>query len=206
LLFLRSNVEIMNIHAFRGSLIVRMIRVVAMTAAVTGWSAALLGTRSLPALFTITFVCAAMGNRQLLASERGEGMQRFRWSDDVVLTAFGGTIFWAVLPKMRHANPDAWFWVPVTIPVALIAVGTIAALYWPLHPFVTRLRRGETSAPSHSEFEVPLLCGSFFLVSGSLVFAASACVSLIICWQKRLHRVELQPMRAGCVLISPIES
>jgi hypothetical protein len=82
--------------------------------------------------------------------------------------------------------------VPVTIPPALIAMGAMVALCWPLRPFVMRRQAPAVSA-RYLEFDAPVLYGSFFLLSGNLIFAAAVYASVVILLARRVKWAELTP-------------
>jgi hypothetical protein len=86
-------------------------------------------------------------------------------------------------------------------------VSGVVAVSWSLHPFVMGLLRRQAS-PDLSDLDAPMLYCSFFLLSGNLVFAASACASIVAFFAGRIDwsavtvsvRVEQQ------ILVCPIES
>ena len=173
----------------RTRLAVKMMPTVIVTFAIAQWVSRVLGTARLETM-VIAFAWATATGHQLLISRPMERAQGFRWSLDTVLSALGGQILWVVLPCVQFAYPDAWFCAPLTIPPTLVATGMVAAVCWPLHPFVMRLRAWHASA-RHSEFDAPVLYCSFFLLSGNLVFAASAYASVARLFASRLNWREL---------------
>ncbi len=175
----------------RSRLTVKMMPSVIMTFAIAQWVSGVLGAARLETM-VIAFAWTIATGRQFMTSRPGE-LQKFRWSVDAVLSALGGQILWVVLPCVQFAYPDAWFCAPLTIPPTLAATGMVVAVCWPLHPFVMRLQAWLASA-QRSEFDAPVLYCSFFLLSGNLVFAASAYASVVtlfasrVNWRELIHR------------------
>jgi hypothetical protein len=162
-----------------------------MTLAIAQWCCAMLGTAR-PQTVLIAFAWAAVTGHQLITSRRAEQVQGFRWSLDRILSALGGQILWVVLPMVQFAHPDAWYCVPVTIPPALVATGAIVAISWPLRPFVMR-QQAPDSCARHLEFDAPVLYGSFFLLSGNLIFGAAVYASVVTLLARRVKWEELTP-------------
>jgi hypothetical protein len=111
-------------------------------------------------------------------SRRAEQKQKFRWSIDQVLGALGGQIVWLVLPWVQHSHPDAWYSLPLTITPMFAGFGALVAVCWPLRLFVVSARV-RTAPARQSEFDALVLYGSFFLMSGNLIFAVSAYMSVV---------------------------
>lgn len=163
-----------------------------MTFAIAQWCLVMLGTARLQTVL-IAFAWAAVTGHQFVTSRRIEQVKSFRWSPDAILSALGGQILWVVLPLVQFSQPDAWYCVPVTIPPALIAMGAMVALCWPLRPFVMRRLAPDVSARC-LELDAPVLYGSFFLLSGNLVFAAAVYASVVLLLARRVNWEEVPPM------------
>jgi len=172
-------------------LVAQMMPCTVVTLLIAQWNGALLGTAKLETV-VITVAWAAAVVHQFLTSRRREPVQRFRWSLDLILSALGGQVLWVVLPWLQFANPDAWYSVQLTIPPTLTATGAIVALCWPLQPFVMRVRARHASA-RHSEFDAPALYGSFFLLSGNLIFAVGAYASVVTLLARRMKWPKTRP-------------
>jgi hypothetical protein len=155
-----------------------------MTIGIAQWVSSVLGTAG-PKPMVIAFAWAIATGHQLLSSRRTERLQELRWSADSVVGAIGGQILWVVLPYLQFTYPDAWFCAPIAIPPALTAMGAVVAVYWPLRPFVTRLRAKE-AAVRDVEFDGCVLYTCFFVLSGNLVFAAGTCASVLAHWAGRM--------------------
>src|SRR6266516_4290132 len=166
----------------RSRLVLQMMPSAIMTFAIAQWCGVVMGTARLQTVL-IAFAWAAVTGHQLVTSRR-EQVQRFHWSPDVILSALGGQMLWVALPLVQLAHPDAWYCVPVTIPPSLIAMGAVVALCLPVRPFVMRRQAPDVSA-RHMEFDAPVLYGSFFLLSGNLVFAAAVYASVVILLARR---------------------
>jgi hypothetical protein len=180
-----------SISAVRSRLVLQMMPSAIMAFAIAQWCCAMLGTARLQTVL-IAFAWAAVTGHQLVTSRRQEQVQRFHWTPDLILSALGGQMLWVVLPLVQFAHPDAWYCVPVTIPPALVATGAIAAICWPLRPFVMRRQPPDVSA-RHMGFDAPVLYGSFFLLSGNLVFAAAVYASVVTLLARRVKWEELTP-------------
>lgn len=180
-----------SMSAVRSRLVLQMMPSAIVTLAIAKWCGAMLGTASLQT-FVIAFAWAAVAGHQLVTSRRAEQVQGFHWSLDMILSALGGQILWVVMPWVQFTHPDAWYFVPVTIPSALVATGAIVALWLPLRPFVMR-RLAPAASTRHSEFDAAVLYGSFFLLSGHLVFAAAVYASVVTLLARRVKWDELTP-------------
>jgi hypothetical protein len=171
-----------SILAMRSRLAAHLIPCAAVTFFIAGASGALLGDAKLPT-FLITFAWSAAVVHQFLATRRPERVEPFRWSRRLILNVLGGQLVWVMLRLGQGSNPDAWYG-PLTMPPALIAIGAIVALCWPLHPFIRR--PGAQQGPARDpEVTGLILLGSFFLLSGNLVFAAGACISVVTHFARR---------------------
>lgn len=194
-----------RILAMQPRLLMKMVPCMVVTLVIAQWNGALLGTASLQTI-VITFAWAAAVVHQFLASRPTEPVQRFSRSPDLIVSALGGQILWVLLPLVQLAHPGAWYSVLLTIPSALTATGAILALYWTLHPFVMGLRTRNATA-RRSEFDGPVLYGSFFLLSGHLIFAAGACASVISLLASRIKWAEVTREWFGCgVVLCRLES
>ena len=180
-----------SISDVRSRLVLQMMPSAIMAFAIVQWCLAMLGTARLQTVL-IAFAWAAVTGHQLVTSRRTEQVRSFHWSPDVILSALGGQILWVVLPLVQLAHPDAWYCAPVTIPPALVATGAVVAICWPLRPFVMRRQSPDASA-RHREFDAPVLYGSFFLLSGNLVFGAAVYASGLTLLARRVNWEELTP-------------
>jgi hypothetical protein len=192
--------------ALRSRLAVKMMPTVLMTFAIAQWVAAVLGVARLETM-VITFAWTIATGHQFITARRADQLQKFRWSPNTILSALGGQILWVVLPCIQLADPNAWFCATLAIPPMVVAASGAVALYWSLHPLAMRML-GRQASPHHSDLDAPVLYCSFFLLSGNLVFAASAYASVVAFLAGRIDwsaltvsmRVE-QP-----ILVCPIES
>ena len=125
----------------------------------------------------------------------------------MIVSALGGQILWIVLPYVQLSDPNAWFCATLAIPPTYVAVSGVVAVSWSLHPFVMGLL-GRQASPHHSDLDAPVLYCSFFLLSGNLVFAASAYASVVAFFAGRINlsaltvSMRVQPQ----ILVCPIES
>jgi hypothetical protein len=125
----------------------------------------------------------------------------------MIVSALGGQILWVVLPYVQLSDPNAWFCATLAIPPMYVAVSGVVAVSWALHPFLMELL-GRHASPHDSDLDAPVLYCSFFLLSGNLVFAASAFASLVAFFAGRINRSAL-PVSIGVqqqILACPIES
>ena len=192
--------------ALRSRLAVKIMPTVLMTFAIAQWVSAVLGAARLETM-VIAFVWTLATGRQFITSRRADQLQTFRWSPSTIFSALGGQILWVVLPCVQLADPNAWFCATLTIPSMIVAVSGVVAVTWSLHPFVMRML-GREASPHDSELDAPVLYCSFFLLSGNLVFAASAYASVVAFLANRVNwRTLADPMRVGQpILVCPIES
>jgi hypothetical protein len=192
--------------ALRRRLAIKMMPVALMTFAIAQWVSSVLGAARLETM-VITFAWSIATGHQFIASRSGDQLQRFRWSAQAIFSALCGQILWVALPCVRLAYPTAWFSATLTIPPMIVVATGVIAVYWPLHPLVMGLL-GRQASQRHSELEAPVLYCSFFLLSGNLVFAASAYSSVVaflatrVNWRSVTHSIRVgQP-----ILVCPIES
>jgi hypothetical protein len=192
--------------ALRSRLAVKMMPSVIMTFAIAQWVSGVLGAARLETM-VIAFVWTIATGRQFMTSRRAGQLQKFRWSLSTILSALGGQILWVVLPCVQLSDPNAWYCATLAIPPMYVAVSGVVAVSWSLHPFVMGLLGRQASA-HHSDLDAPVLYCSFFLLSGNLVFAASAYASVVAFFAGRIDwsaltvsmRVQQQ------ILVCPIES
>jgi hypothetical protein len=190
----------------RSRLAVKMMPSVIMTFGIAQWVSGVLGAARLETM-VIAFVWTIATGRQFMTSRRTGQLQKFRWSLSTILSALGGQILWVVLPIVQLSDPNAWYCATLAIPPMYVAVSGVVAVSWSLHPFMMGLL-GRQASLHHSDLDAPVLYCSFFLLSGNLVFAASACASVVAFFAGRIKwsaltvslRVE-QP-----ILACPIES
>jgi hypothetical protein len=193
-------------RAMRSRLAVKMMPAVIMTFAIAQWISGVLGAARLETM-VIAFVWTIATARQFMTSRRAGQFQKFRWSLSTILSALGGQILWVVIPCVQLSDPNAWYCATLAIPPMYVVVSGVVAVSWSLHPFVMGLLRRQAS-PDLSDLDAPMLYCSFFLLSGNLVFAASACASIVAFFAGRIDwsavtvsvRVEQQ------ILVCPIES
>jgi len=201
-----GNVNRSDQGAMRSRLAVKTMPSVIMTFAIASWISGVLGAARLETM-VIAFVWTIATARQFITSRRAGQLQKFRWSCDTILSALGGQILWVVLPCVQFAHPNAWFCATLTIPPTIVAASGAVAVYWSLHPLVIGLL-GRQASPHHSDLDAPVLYCSFFLLSGNLVFAASASASVVaffagrIDWSALAVSVRVQQQ----ALVCPIES
>ena len=202
-----GNVNGADRRAMRARLAVKMMPSVIMTFGIAQWISGVLGAARLETM-VIAFVWTIATGRQFMMSRRAGQLQKFRWSLSMILSALGGQILWVVLPCVQLSNPNAWFCATLAIPPMYVAVSGVVAVLWSLHPFVMGLLGRQASAHD-SDLDAPVLYCSFFLLSGNLVFAASAYASVVAFFAGRIDwssltvsmRVQQQP-----ILVCPIES
>jgi hypothetical protein len=193
-------------RALRSRLAIKTMPSVIMTFAIASWISGVLGAARLETM-VIAFVWTIATARQFITSRHTGQLQRFRWSRDTVLSALGGQILWVVLPIVQLSDPNAWFCATLAIPPMYLAVSGLVAVSWSLYPFVMGLL-GRQASPHHSDLDAPVLYCSFFLLSGNLVFAASAYTSVVaffggrINWSALTVSMRVQPQVLAC----PIES
>ena len=192
--------------ALRARLAAKTMPSVIMTFAIAQWISGVLGTARLETM-VIAFAWTIATGRQFMTSHRAGQLQKFRWSPDAIVSALGGQILWVVLPCVQLADPNAWFCATLTTPPMIVTVSGVIAVYWALHPLVMGLF-GRQASSHHSELDAPVLYCSFFLLSGNLVFAASAYASVIAFLASRVKWRSLRySMAAGHqILVCPIES
>ena len=200
-----QNLRDPNQVALRSRLAVKMMPVAVMTFALAQWVSAMLGLRL--ETMVITFAWTIATGHQFMTSRRADQLQKFRWSPDTIVSALSGQIIWVVLPGVQLANPSAWFCATMTIPPMIVAVSGAVAVAWSLRPLVMRLL-GRHAAPYLSQLNAPVLYCTFFLLSGNLVFAASAYASVVAFfaarfnWRTLTTSFQVQPQILAC----PIES
>jgi hypothetical protein len=200
-----QNLRDPNQVALRSRLAVKMMPVAVMTFALAQWVSAMLGLRL--ETMVITFAWTIATGHQFMTSRRADQLQKFRWSPDTIVSALSGQIIWVVLPGVQLANPSAWFCATMTIPPMIVAVSGAVAVAWSLRPLVMRLL-GRHAAPHLSQLNAPVLYCTFFLLSGNLVFAASAYASVVAFfaarfnWRTLTTSFQVQPQILAC----PIES
>jgi hypothetical protein len=171
-----------SVAALRSRLALQILPSVMITIAISQWTIAVLGKTNAPTTL-ITFAWAAVTGHRLVTSRRAEQQQKFHWSVDQILGALGGQIVWLVLPWVQHAHPDAWYSLPLTVAPILAGCGAVVAVCWPLR-LVVASAHVRKAAARHSEIDALVLYGSFFLMSGNLIFAASAYMSVVALFAK----------------------
>ena len=185
--------------ALRSRVTGQFLPAVMMTFAISKWAIAVLGPAKASTIL-ITFAWAAVTGHQLVMSRRTEREQQIRWSADQILGGVGGQIVWVALPWLQQTRPDAWYCLPLTLSPALVGFGAMMAVCWPLRLFVAPAS-GHTALARHSEFDALVLYGSFFLLSGNLIFAASAYLSVAILFLREVNWREMS-LRSGTVPVT----
>jgi hypothetical protein len=159
---------------------IRLLRTLVLMFAVAEWCWSMLGVARFDAVLMITFAWASTIVRRMM-TEPSVGTEIAQWPSDVTAAVAAGQLLWVLLPWLRAADPQSWFWLPVAVPTSFWVVGSAVAVCWPLQPFFARFCSGETPPANGAaivrEWDVAVLSGSFFLISGSLVFAVVACAS-----------------------------
>jgi hypothetical protein len=193
-------------RALRSRLAVKMMPSVIMTFGIAQWISGVLGAARLETM-VIAFVWTIATGRQFMTSRRAGQLQKFRWSLSMILSALGGQILWVVMPCAQLSDPNAWYCATLAIPPMYVAVSAVVAVAWSLHPFVMGLL-GRQASPHQTDLDAPVLYCSFFLLSGNLVFAASACASVVAFFGARINWSSLTVcMRVRQqILMCPIES
>lgn len=192
--------------AMRSRLAVKMMPAVIMTFAIAQWVSGVLGAARLETM-VIAFVWTIATGRQFMTSRRADQLQKFRWSLSMILSALAGQILWVVIPCVQLSDPNAWYCATLAIPPMYVAVSGVVAVSWSLHPFVMGLLRRQAS-PHLSGLDAPVLYCSFFLLSGNLVFAASACASVVAFFACRIDwsAVTVSMHVQQQIRVCPIES
>jgi hypothetical protein len=190
----------------RSRLAVKMMPSVIMTFGIAQWISGVLGAARLETM-VIAFVWTIATGRQFMTSRRAGQLQKFRWSPSTILSVLGGQLLWVVLPCVQLSDPNAWFCATLAIPPMYVAVSGVVAVSWSLHPFLMGLFGRQASA-DHSDLDGPVLYCSFFLLSGNLVFAASAYASVMAFFAGRIDwSASTVSMRVPQqILVCPIES
>ena len=172
--------------------------------AVAEWCWSMLGIARFDAVLMITFAWTTTIVRRTM-TEPPVAAEIARWPSDVTAAFAGGQLLWVVLPWLRAADPQSWFWLPVVVPTSCLVVGSAVAVCWPLQPFLVRFCSGEPAnrAAIVREWDVTVLSGSFFLISGSLVFAVVACASSAAMLVAAAVSVRNADLRAGYLEVSP---
>ena len=158
-------------------LFARLIRSLLVTLAVAGFCRLFAGHAPRVALIVMTFAWAGMITGQLAEGDHSEEAAPAFWSADAVLGFVSGQLLWAA-PLFRFLASDHWFWAPIQTPAALTALALVATSCCPLLPFWNRAVGQRPAWMLARDFDLPILCSGFFLLSGSLVFAVGAAASL----------------------------
>jgi len=201
-----GNVKGPDQGAMRSRLAVKMMPSVIMTFGIAQWISGVLGAARLETM-VIAFVWTIATGRQFMTSRRAGQLQKFRWSLSMILSALGGQILWVVLPCIQLSDPNAWFCATLAIPPMYVAASGVVAVSWSLHPFMMGVL-GRQASPRHADLDAPVLYCSFFLLSGNLVFAASAYASVVAFFASRIDWNALTVSMGGQqqILVCPIES
>ena len=177
-------------------LVARLIRSLLVTFAVAGFCRLFAGHSPRLALIVMTFAWAGMIAGQLAEGDQSEAAGPAFWSADAVLGFVSGQLLWAA-PLFRFLAPDHWFWAPIQTSAALTAVALVATVCCPLLPFWNRALRQHRAWMVARDFDLPILCSGFFLLSGSLVFAVGAAASLSTLVTSRVALPLLRTDRRG---------
>jgi hypothetical protein len=110
--------------------------------------------------------------------------------------AVGGQMFWLLLPLVRKATLEWWGWTPVAMPAIAVASGAVLAVGWALQPFALPLLKrfgvrvsGARRWAGASAYDTTVLGFSTFLLSGSPIFAAAACLAAGLFLFRDPHRL-----------------
>jgi hypothetical protein len=160
----------------RPPLFARLIRSLLVTFAVAQFCRLFAGAAPLLALLVMTFAWASTIASQLAEGDKA-GAGGGLWSADTALGFLSGQLLWAA-PLVRVLAPDHWFWTPIQTPATLTAVALAATVCCPLLPLWNRVVGQSRTWMLSREFDLPILCSGFFVLSGSLVFAVGAVASL----------------------------
>jgi hypothetical protein len=155
----------------------RLIRSLLVTFSVAQFCRLFAGAAPLPALLVMTFGWAITIASQLAEGDRTGAAGAESWSADAALGFLSGQLLWAA-PMVRVMAPDHWFWAPIQTPATLTTVALAATVCCPLLPLWNRVVGESRTWMLSREFDLPILCSGFFLLSGSLVFAIGAAASL----------------------------
>jgi hypothetical protein len=160
----------------------------------------LLGTTNLWAVVVITVTWASETLRRLMAAERGNPVIASPSRGVVPRLVISQIVWWGV-GALRVTTRELWFWQPAAVPVALAIAATAVAGLWTLSPLWDRVVRGrDGSQPATAPEDELVLSFLFFLLSGSLLFAAVACILGVRHIAKRLHESRPGTGRAPIVL------
>ena len=163
--------------ASRPPLFARLIRSLLVTFAVAQFCRLFAGGAPLLALLVMTFAWASTIASQLAEGDKGGGAGSGLWSLDAALGFLSGQLLWAA-PLLRVLAPDHLLWVPIHTPAMLSTVALTATVCCPMLPLWNRLVGERRTLTLSREFDLPILCSAFFVLSGSLVFAVGAVASL----------------------------
>jgi hypothetical protein len=153
----------------------RVARTLLLTFGTAYWCADLMGVSSPEAQIVVTYSWVSTITLRL----REETEPRLS-----LFPALGGQMFYVLLPLIRKATLEWWGWTPVAMPAIALPFGAGLALCWALQPFglpLLKMFRVRVSAARRWakawDLDSTVLGFSAFLLSGSLVFAAVACLA-----------------------------
>ena len=155
----------------------RLIRSLLVTFSVAQFCRLFAGAAPPLALLVMTFAWASTIASQLAERDKAGAGGGGLWSADAALGFLSGQLLWAA-PLFRVLAPDHWFWAPIQTPATLSAVALAATVCCPLLPLWNRVVGQSRTWRLSREFDLPILCSGFFVLSGSLVFAVGAVASL----------------------------
>ena len=202
-----QNLRDPNQVALRSRLAVKMMPVAVMTFALAQWVSPCPGALRLETM-VITFAWTIATGHQFMTSRCADQLQKFRWSPETIVSALSGQILWVVLPWVQLANPSADFF-PANhdYPADDCRSERCRRGGLVVTPAATRLCWRTRRSASFTIERASLDC-TFFLLSGNLVFAASAYASVVAFfaarfnWRTLTTSFQVQPQILAC----PIES
>jgi hypothetical protein len=168
----------------------RMARSVLTTSIIGSWCMLVLKHTSPAGLMVITFAWTAAIVRRLLAAEQFDRRRAARPSTPLMAAVFLSQIVWSGTAVVRLASDGAWFWQPSTVPFGLVVAAGIAAAVWSLRPVWSRFVPSCDDG-SLEDLDRPILACLFFLLSGSLVFAAATWLMTLLLIVQRLYQTPI---------------
>ena len=155
----------------------RLIRSLLVTFSVAQFCRMFAGGAPLSALPLMTFAWATTITTQLTDADHAGTTGAGVWSPGTAVGFLSGQLLWAV-PLFRVLAPDHWFWAPIQTPATLTSLALALTVCCPLLPLWNRVVGPSRTWMLSREFDLPILCSVFFVLTGSLVFAVGAAGSL----------------------------
>jgi hypothetical protein len=162
-----------------------LIRSLLVTFSVAQFCRVFAGDLPVPALLVMTFAWASTIAGQLAEADHAGTVDSRLWSPDAAVGFLSGQLLWAA-PLLRVLAPAHWFWLPVPTASALTAAAVVATVCCPLIPWWNKVVGRRPALVLSRDLDLAILCSSFFLLSGSLVFAVGAAASLTTVLASRL--------------------